>query len=61
MYKNMAIPSLRRTFRGSPCPTEFCPFSELCADLANDLLHCQEWDPISLASPNAPKIAAPII
>jgi len=60
MYKNMALPSLRLTFGGSPCPTEFCPFSELCADLANDLIHCKDWDPKVLASPNASKISEPI-
>ena len=61
MYKDMAIPSMRLTFGGSPCPTEFCPFSELCADLANDLLHCGNWDPTLLASPNAVKIKDPIL
>jgi hypothetical protein len=61
MYKELAIPSMRLTFGGSPCPTEFCPISELCANLANDLLHCKEWNPSLLASPNATRIKTPIL
>jgi hypothetical protein len=40
MYKDFGFTSLRLTFGGSPCPNEFCIASELCTDLANDLLHC---------------------
>ena len=61
MYKDWALPSVRLTFGGSPCPTEFCPFSELCADLANDLLHCKAWEPTTLSSPNAARISEPIL
>jgi hypothetical protein len=61
MYKELAIPSMRLTFGGSPCPTEFCTISELCADLANDLLHCKEWNPALLMSPNASRIKSPIL
>jgi len=49
MLKDFALLSLRLMFGGSPCPHEFCLFSELCADLANDLLRCNDgilclWD-----------------
>jgi len=53
MFGNYALPSLRLTFGGSPCPPEFCPVSELCTDFANDLLHCPEWDPKVLFFPHA--------
>jgi hypothetical protein len=58
---NFAIPSLRLTFGGSPCPNHYCLFSELSADLANDLLHCPQWDPTLLHSRHSSKIQEPII
>jgi hypothetical protein len=61
MYEKWAIPSLRLTFGGSPCPNHFCLFSELSADIANDLLHSPNWDPSLLKSPHAEKIAPPIL
>ncbi len=61
IYKGFALPSLRLTFGGSPCPNEFCLFSEICTDLANDLFHCQDWDPSILYSPHANKIADPLL
>jgi hypothetical protein len=30
-----------------------------CTDLANDLLHCPDWDPSKLASPHADKVSPP--
>lgn len=42
MNKEFALPSLHYSFRGSPCSNEFCAFSELCTDLANDLLHATD-------------------
>jgi hypothetical protein len=56
MYEKFTIPSTRLTFGGSPCLTHFCPFSKICADLANDLLHCEAWDPTILRSPNDTKL-----
>jgi len=50
MYDEFALPSLRLTFGGSPCPNEFCIYSELSIDLANDLLHTPNWDPKVLCS-----------
>jgi len=45
MFENYTVTSTHFTFGGSLCPSHFCPFSEICADLANDLLHRKEWDP----------------
>jgi hypothetical protein len=59
IHGQFALPSLRLTFGGSPCPNIFCLFSELCADLANDLLHCKEWDPSILCSPHSSKLSKP--
>jgi hypothetical protein len=61
MYEKLAFPSLQLTFGGSPCPNHFCLFSELIMDIANDLLHCQDWNPNLLGSPHNSKIADPII
>jgi hypothetical protein len=48
----IALLSLRLTFGGSPCPNEFCVISETIADLANDILHCPDWDPTRTHSPH---------
>ncbi len=61
IYNNFALPSLRLTFGGTPCPNEFCLFSEMCTDLANDILHCPNWDPKSLCSPHWNKISDPVL
>jgi hypothetical protein len=59
MCNEFAVPSFRLTFGGSPCPHEFCIYSELSADLAYDLLHCPDWDPAVLASPHATVLLEP--
>lgn len=59
MCNEFAVPSLRLTFGGSPCPPEFCIYLELSADLANNLLHCPEWDPLVLSSPHAATLLEP--
>jgi len=61
MYNQFSLPSLRLTFSRSPCPHEFCFFSEMCADLANDLLHCKDWDADTLQSPHAPLMPEPLL
>ncbi len=61
IYKGFALPSLRLTFGGTPCPNEFCLFSEMCTDLANDILHCPSWNPKTLCSPHWNKISDPVI
>jgi hypothetical protein len=61
MCDGFALPSLRLTFGGSPCPPEFCIYSELTADLANDLLHCPQWDPQRLKSPHSALLKDPLV
>jgi hypothetical protein len=48
---NLAIISLRLTFGGSPCPYEWGVISESICDLANALLHDDNWDPTTLSAP----------
>jgi hypothetical protein len=60
MYNDLGLTSVRLTFGGSPCPNEFCLASELCTDLANDILHCDQWNPRELKSPHAEKIRDPV-
>ncbi len=45
MCQEFSLVSLRLTFGGSPCPNEWCIASELFIDLANDILHCEDWNP----------------
>jgi hypothetical protein len=59
MCEQFGLPSLRLTFGGSPCSNEWCLFSELCTDLANDILHCQDWNPSTLRSPHQSKLLHP--
>jgi hypothetical protein len=47
---------LRLTFGGASNPSEFCNFSETACDLANELLHCEAWDPDILHSSVQDKI-----
>jgi hypothetical protein len=61
MCGEYALPSLRLTFGGSPCPHEFCIYSELSADLANDLLHCPAWNPKKLCSPHSSTLLEPVL
>jgi hypothetical protein len=60
MCDQYALLSLRLTFGGSPCSNEWCTFAELCTDLANDILHCKEWDPNLLHSPYHHLLPPPI-
>jgi len=60
MFKSFCLPSLRLTFGGSPCPNEFCVVSELCTDLANDILHCPHWNPNDLKSPHTSILLDPV-
>lgn len=49
------------TFGGSPCPAEFCLYSELSADSASDLLHCPAWNPKELCSPHSTTLLEPVL
>ena len=61
IHDEYALPGLRLTFGGTPCAYEFCVASELCTDLAQDILHTKEWDPREIFSPHASKIPEPIL
>jgi hypothetical protein len=45
---DLAIITLQLTFGGAPCPFEWGIMSESICDLANKLLKCKEWDPLTL-------------
>ena len=49
--KDIAILSLRLTFRGGPCPTKWCSMAEPATDLANAILRLPNWNPSELFSP----------
>ena len=51
---------MRLTFGGSPCPPEFCLFSDVITDSINDLIACKYWNPAELSSGYVHKIPAPI-
>lgn len=59
-FGNLALMSLRLTFGGAPCPSLWSIYSEICCDLANDLIRCEEWDVDALASPHQAKIPGPV-
>ena len=53
VFEGTAYAALRLTFGGAPNPPGFCAFSEMVADLANELKLCKtSWDPAELRSPN---------
>jgi hypothetical protein len=45
---DLTIITLRLTFGGAPCSFEWGIMSESICDLANGLLKCEEWDPLTL-------------
>ena len=56
----IALMSLRLTFGGRPCPSEWwCNVSESAADLARALLQCSDWDPSELHSPQQKHLGRP--
>ena len=61
IHKEYALPGLRLTFGGTPCAYEFCVASEMCTDLAHDILHADDWNPRTFFSPHASKIPDPIL
>ena len=50
---DLAIASLRLTFGGRPNPSEWGAASESITDLANAILHCDEWDHDELFAPSS--------
>jgi hypothetical protein len=61
IHREFGLPCPRLTFGGSPCPNEFGVVSELCTDLANDLLHCPDWQPEKVHSPHSNLILDPLL
>jgi hypothetical protein len=49
----------RLTFGGSRNPPTWCNFSEMVADLANEIIMCPDWDPGKLRSPSQPDTPLP--
>jgi hypothetical protein len=49
----------RLTFGGSPNPPTWCNFSEMVADLANEISMDPSWDPGKLRSPSQPDTPSP--
>jgi len=43
-----AIITLRLTYGGAPCPYKWGVISETICDLANELIKCDDWDPLAL-------------
>jgi hypothetical protein len=54
-----AFVCFRLTFGGSPNPPTWCNFSEMVADLANEISMCPDWDPGKLRSPSQPDTPMP--
>ena len=50
---DLAIASLRLTFGGRPNPSEWGAASEPITDLANTILHCDEWNHDELFAPSS--------
>jgi hypothetical protein len=51
---------LRLTFGGAASPNEWCTLAEPVCDLATAILHDEEWDPSSLASPSQKMVPLPL-
>jgi hypothetical protein len=51
VFAGIAFIALRLTFGGSPNPPTWCAFSEMVADLSNEIPLCPDWNPDQLKSP----------
>ena len=51
IHDGLAYIALRLTFGGAPNPPTWCMVSELVTDLANEIGHCEDWDPTTLHNP----------
>jgi hypothetical protein len=60
IFAKVAYMALRLTFGGSPNPPTWCAFSEMVADLSNEIPLCTDWDPKVTKSPIQPKAPAPV-
>ena len=52
IFMQLAYILLRLPFGSVPAPSEWCIFSEILVDLANDLLEDKTWEPEELHSPH---------
>jgi hypothetical protein len=59
VFAAVAFIALRLTFGGSPNPPTWCAFSEMVADLSNEIPLCPSWDPSNLRSPAQPDTPTP--
>jgi hypothetical protein len=50
--EGLALMMLRLTFGGAPRPSEWGSIAESICNLANAILLSDDWDPLSLQSPN---------
>jgi hypothetical protein len=57
--EELLIIILRLTFGGKACPSEWSALAEPQCDLSNALLHDDEWDPATLASPSQHLVKSP--
>jgi hypothetical protein len=57
--EELLLMSLRLTFGGKACPSEWSVLAEPQGDLSNALLHDDNWDPAALASPSQHRVPAP--
>ena len=55
----LLLASLRLIFGGKPSPSEWGCISETVANLATNILHCDEWDPSEIHSPLQQMIPKP--
>ena len=58
-FQDLAFLALRLTFGGSFCPPAWTAISEMMTDLANDILHCPDWDPNESHSPMQDDLPTP--
>lgn len=55
----MLLMALRMTFGGAPNPSQWSDVSEVVADLANDLVRRDDWDPTDICAPQQPLLDSP--
>ena len=58
--KGFLLMFLRLTFGGAASPNEWCMLAQTVCDLATAILHDEEWDPLSLASPSQKLVPLPL-
>jgi hypothetical protein len=59
IFAGIAFLALRLTFGGAPNPPTWCCFSEMVADLSNEIPLCHDWDPATTYNPEQPDTPPP--